>query len=82
MTGDRPSSSSVSRAPTGARVVVTQTKNGGKSLKVLKKGLPQSDAYDLVYRHALDVDALELLRDLIRAAGRNARAVAGGKVVE
>lgn len=52
-----PAEADMSRAPTDARVVVTQTKNGGKSLKVLKKGLPQSDAYDLVYRHALDVDA-------------------------
>lgn len=44
------------RIPADGRVVVTRTRNGGRSFEVLSKGLPQEHAYDLVYRHALDVD--------------------------
>jgi hypothetical protein len=39
------------------RVVVTRTRDGGKSFEQLTAGLPQTHAYDLVYRHALDVAA-------------------------
>ncbi len=45
------------RIPVGGKVVVTRTRDGGKSFDVLTRGLPQSHAYDLVYRHALDIDA-------------------------
>ena len=38
------------------RVVVNRTHDGGKSFKTLTAGLPQQHAYDLVFRHALDVD--------------------------
>jgi photosystem II stability/assembly factor-like uncharacterized protein len=38
------------------RVVVTRTRDGGKTFRTQTKGLPQVHAYDLVYRHALDVD--------------------------
>jgi photosystem II stability/assembly factor-like uncharacterized protein len=38
------------------RVVVTRTRDGGKSFEKLSKGLPQVLAYDLVFRHALDID--------------------------
>ena len=31
-------------------------RDGGASFEVLREGLPQRHAYDLVYRHALDVD--------------------------
>ena len=34
-----------------------RTRDGGKSFDVLRDGLPQQDAYDLVYRHALAIDA-------------------------
>ena len=44
------------RYPASGRVVVTRTRDGGKSFETLSKGLPQQHAYDLVYRHALDVD--------------------------
>jgi hypothetical protein len=44
------------RIPRDGRVVVTRTRDGGKTFKVLSKGLPQKHAYDLVLRHALDVD--------------------------
>jgi len=38
------------------RFVVTRTRDGGKSFDVLREGLPQDHAYDLVFRHALDID--------------------------
>lgn len=44
------------RLPKDAKLVVTRTTNGGRSFERLSKGLPHSHAYDLVYRHALDVD--------------------------
>jgi photosystem II stability/assembly factor-like uncharacterized protein len=44
------------RIPAAGKVVVTRTTNGGKTFKILSKGLPQTHAYDLVFRHALDVD--------------------------
>ena len=44
------------RIPVDGRVVVARTRDGGKSFEVLRRGLPQEHAYDLVFRHALDVD--------------------------
>jgi len=44
------------RVPVDGKVVVSRTRDGGKTFKVLNKGLPQKHAYDLVYRHGLDVD--------------------------
>lgn len=43
-------------APDGA-VCVHRTRDGGRSFEELRAGLPQENAYHLVYRHALDVDA-------------------------
>lgn len=45
------------RFPVDARLVVTRTRDGGRSFEVLDRGLPQGPAYDLVYRHALDCSA-------------------------
>jgi photosystem II stability/assembly factor-like uncharacterized protein len=45
------------RIPVDAKVVVARTRDGGRSFEVLTKGLPQRHAYDLVWRHALAVDA-------------------------
>ncbi len=45
------------RVPVDGKVVVTRTRDGGKTFDVLREGLPQEHAYDLVFRHALDVDA-------------------------
>jgi hypothetical protein len=45
------------RVPVDAKLVVARTRDGGKSFDILRKGLPQEHAYDLVYRHSLDVDA-------------------------
>ncbi len=44
------------RIPRDGRLVVTRTRDGGKSFQVLTEGLPQEHAYDLVYRHALAID--------------------------
>lgn len=44
------------RVPVDARLAVTRTRDGGRSFEVLREGLPAEPAYDLVYRHALDVD--------------------------
>jgi len=44
------------RVPVDAKLVVARTRDGGRSFEVLRKGLPQEHAYDLVYRHGLDVD--------------------------
>jgi hypothetical protein len=44
------------RIPVDGRLVVARTRDGGASFEVLSAGLPQEHAYDLVYRHALDVD--------------------------
>jgi hypothetical protein len=44
------------RVPVDAKVVVTRTRDGGQTCDVLRNGLPQEHAYDIVYRHCLDVD--------------------------
>jgi hypothetical protein len=43
------------RIPVAGQLVVTRTRDGGKTFEVLRQGLPQEHAYDLVYRHGLDV---------------------------
>ena len=44
------------RIPVDGKLVVTRTRDGGKSFDVLRKGLPQKHAYDVVLRHALAID--------------------------
>jgi photosystem II stability/assembly factor-like uncharacterized protein len=44
------------RIPVDAKVVVSRTSDGGKTFDVLTRGLPQSHAYDITFRHCLDVD--------------------------
>lgn len=44
------------RVPVDGKVVVARTRDGGESFELLREGLPQQHAYDLVYRHGLDVD--------------------------
>ena len=44
------------RIPVDGKVVVARTQDGGKSFEILRNGLPQRHAYDLVWRHGLDVD--------------------------
>jgi hypothetical protein len=45
------------RVPVDGKLVVARTRDGGRTFDVLREGLPQAHAYDLVYRHGLDVDA-------------------------
>ena len=44
------------RYPVDGKLVVNRTRDGGKTFKALRKGLPQSHAYDVVLRHALAID--------------------------
>lgn len=43
------------RVPVDGALVVNRTRDGGKTFDTLRQGLPQQDAFDLVYRHGLDV---------------------------
>lgn len=43
------------RVPVDGAVVVNRTRDGGRSFETLRAGLPQSDAFDLSYRHGLAV---------------------------
>ena len=45
------------RVPVDNRLVVSRTTDRGRSFDVLNEGLPSPPAFDLVYRHGLDVDA-------------------------
>jgi hypothetical protein len=45
------------RVPRDGALAVTRTRDGGRTWESLRTGLPQRDAYDLVYRHGLDIDA-------------------------
>jgi photosystem II stability/assembly factor-like uncharacterized protein len=51
-----PADNDTFRIPVDGKVVVTRTRDGGKSFDVLTEGLPQEHAFDLTYRHALDID--------------------------
>jgi len=44
------------RIPVDGRVVVSRTRDGGKTFEVLRTGLPQAHAYDITFRHGLDID--------------------------
>lgn len=45
------------RVPVDQKMVMTRTRDGGRSFEVLSAGLPEAASFDLVYRHGLDVDA-------------------------
>ncbi len=44
------------RIPVDGRLVVSRTTDGGNSFETFGDGLPDTHAYDLIYRHGLDVD--------------------------
>lgn len=44
------------RVPKDGKLVVSTTRDGGRSFESLAQGLPQDGAWDLIYRHALAVD--------------------------
>jgi hypothetical protein len=52
-----PAHSDEVRVPVDGAMVVNRTDDGGRSFTTLAAGLPQHDAYHLVYRHGLDVDS-------------------------
>ena len=43
------------RYPVDGKLVVTRTDDGGKTFQAFSAGLPQTHAYDLIYRHGLAV---------------------------
>ena len=45
------------RIPVDGKLVVTRTDDGGASFVAIDRGLPQGPAWDLIYRHALAIDA-------------------------
>lgn len=44
------------RVPVDNHLVVSRTRDGGENFEVLDSGLPTEPSFDLVYRHALDID--------------------------
>ncbi|MGD2133998.1 MAG: hypothetical protein PVI23_14485 [Maricaulaceae bacterium] len=44
------------RMPVDGKFVVNRTRDGGETFEQLSKGLPDAPAWDLVYRHGLDID--------------------------
>lgn len=52
-----PAHSDAQRIPVEGRMVVNVTRDGGASFRSHGEGLPQQDAYHLVYRHGLDCAA-------------------------
>jgi photosystem II stability/assembly factor-like uncharacterized protein len=49
-----PGKSDAQRTAVDGGLFVARTQDGGESWQPLRKGLPQKNAYDVVYRHALD----------------------------
>jgi photosystem II stability/assembly factor-like uncharacterized protein len=45
------------RVPRDGAFAVRRTRDGGETWQTFRDGLPQRDAFDLVYRHGLEVDA-------------------------
>jgi hypothetical protein len=43
--------------PVDQNMVVSRTSDGGASFELVSDGLPETPAFDLVYRHSLEIDA-------------------------
>ena len=52
-----PAVSDECRLPQDDQLVVVRTRDGGETFETLGEGLPHEHAYDLIYRHGLDVDS-------------------------
>lgn len=52
-----PGRADMERMAVDRALFVGRTQDGGASWQTFREGLPQSDAYDIVYRHGLDVSA-------------------------
>ena len=50
-----PGVSDETRVAVDNAMCVCRTENGGSSWVALRKGLPQSNVFDITYRHALDI---------------------------
>jgi photosystem II stability/assembly factor-like uncharacterized protein len=50
-----PAVSAEYRVPVDRALVVCRTDDGGKTWQELRTGLPQENAYDITFRHALDI---------------------------
>ncbi|MCA9300610.1 MAG: hypothetical protein KDA28_16180, partial [Phycisphaerales bacterium] len=46
------------RVPVDGALAVARTRDGGATFEACRSGLPQRDAYDIVYRHAFDVNSM------------------------
>ncbi len=55
-----PGQSDMQRMTIGGGLFVARTRDGGESWQALRNGLPQDNAYDVVYRHALDAAGPQL----------------------
>ncbi|CAE7855932.1 unnamed protein product, partial [Symbiodinium microadriaticum] len=51
-----PAQKDETRVPVNGEFVVSKTTDGGAGFQVIRRGLPQRHAYDIVFRHALTVD--------------------------
>jgi hypothetical protein len=51
-----PAQKDAARVPVDGKLVVTESRDGGVSFHIHRAGLPQVEAYDLIYRHGLVVD--------------------------
>ncbi len=51
-----PAVSDECRVPVDLDLVVTRTHDGGKSFDILSEDLPNTNAFDLIFRHCLEVD--------------------------
>lgn len=51
-----PATKDALRIPVDGKLVVSRTRDGGKSFEVIDRGLPPPPAWDLIYRHGLVVD--------------------------
>lgn len=56
-----PAQSDETRIPFKKKLFVQMTKDGGRSWKVLDKGLPKGICYDIVYRHAFALKGKQLM---------------------
>ncbi len=56
-----PAKGDVDRAAFEERLMVCRTEDGGRSWTRLTRGLPDGASWDLVYRHALDIDGDRLV---------------------
>ncbi len=52
-----PAQKDEARVPVDGKLVITETRDGGRTFRTHDQGLPQVPSYDLIYRHALIIDS-------------------------